>query len=684
MKYTDDELKGIVERFLRNAVGAPDTEVAKQRQRNLEYYLAEPIGELAPPEIEDRSDIVSTDVADTVEWMLPGLLRPFVSTREAIQAKAKKPGGEQMEAFVSDVLRYYLWDRCDGLNVLYGLAKDGLTQKVGFVQVGWEKVREQKEETYRGLTEAQVAQLLQDDDVEPVAQEASQVMGPEGPMAVYTITVKTNKEKGRHVVKNIPPEEMRLSNRAVYGGEVPGIAREYQLSKGDLEAMGYDVSDLVSDEDDSQEALTRRDTYSRFSDDDTAEETELVRCVEAYLKLDQDEDGTPEWVRIFQTGDKVQETEVVDGHPFVYFCPAPMPHAFFGNCPADFAIQPQKFRTRLMRAVEDNVYLTINRRVGIVGASQDTIDDLLNNRPGGIVRLDRENQLVPMDVGGIGPDAWQAVEWGEQWVEKRTGFSRMSKGLSSEALNDTATGVIEITERADMRVEMIARHLANAVRDLLLKLLKCLSQYQDAPEQLRIAGQWVDVDPRGWDNQFDITVDVGLGSANRDRQVQSLQLVNAMQAQMFGAGLVPPQAAILLARKIAGAAGLEDPEVYFPDAPPPQPPGPDPKVQEAQMKAQAQVMIERERMQMQAQVDQNRQQAETQQQQAKLAMQMELEREKAAMQMQLEREKAQVQAQIQLEIARINAESKLDAAQLTAQTTLSAQQESASDNAVGE
>ena len=696
MKYTDDELKGVIDRALKGSVGAPDSEIAQQRQRNLEYYIAEPVGELAPPEIEERSDIVSTDVPDTVEWMLPGLLRPFVSTREAIQARAKKPQAEPMADFVSDVVRHYFWDKLGGFEILYSLAKDGLIQKVGFCEVGWETYTDESEETYRGMTEVQLAITLQDQAVEVVEQEQQVIQDPMlGAVTTYTVKVRKREEKGRHVIQSIPPEEMRVGQTAVYDKEPDFIAREFRLPKNRLEAMGYDTSDLSTDEADSEEALARRDTYSRFSDDDAAEETGLVKCVKAYIKLDDDDDGIPEWVHVFLAGDKLMEREKVDDHPFVYFCPAPMPHAFYGNCPAGFAVQPQKFRTRLMRAVEDNVYLTVNRRVGVIGASQETIDDLLNNRPGGIVRLDRENQLSPMEVGGLGADVWQAVEWGEQWVEKRTGFSRMSKGLSSDALNDTATGVLEITERADMRVEMIARHLSNSLRCLLLKLIKCLAQYQDKPTMERVSGKWVDVDPRGWDNQFDILVDVGLGSASRDRQLGMYQAVSAQQAQMVGAGLVPPQAAIALARKIAGAAGLEDPEQYFPDPPPPQPPQPDPalmleqakmqaQAQAEQMKAQVQMQLERERMQMQAEVDVARQRAEAEQQQLKAEAQMQLEKYKAELQVQLERLKLEMQQQTQLAVARINAESKLDAAQIQGQTVLSQQQESASDDAVNQ
>jgi len=66
-------------------MGGPGTEVSQQRLRNLEYYNAEAVGELAPPEIDDRSDFVATDVADTVESMLPQIMKPFVTSDDAVE-----------------------------------------------------------------------------------------------------------------------------------------------------------------------------------------------------------------------------------------------------------------------------------------------------------------------------------------------------------------------------------------------------------------------------------------------------------------------------------------------------------------------------------------------------------------------------------------------------------------------
>jgi hypothetical protein len=293
--------------------------------------------------------------------------------------------------------------------------------------------------------------------------------------------------------------------------------------------------------------------------------------VDAFVRIGSED--APRWERVLLIGDRLFDREEVEDHDFVWWCPEPMPHVFFGHCPADRALEPQRLRTRLLRAVEDNVYLTVNGRTGIVDG-EVSVDDVLNSRPGGLVRVKSRDSLFPITQPDLSNAAWQVMQWSEVWTAKRTGFSDLSKGLNSEALNDTATGVMEITERADMRAELMARHLAQALQRLLTKVMRCMSQYQDAAQSVRIAGQWVDVDPREWANHYTVCVRVGLGAGNKDRQVAQYTQLMQVQQGLAQAGLVPPPAAITLARKLARAMGEEAPEQLFPDPPPPQPPQP--------------------------------------------------------------------------------------------------------------
>lgn len=568
LDLSDDELKAYVEDKLRTAMGAPGSQVAQERTRNLQAYLAEPEGEWAPPEIEDRSMAVSTEVADTVEWMLPSLLRVFASNKDAIEATAKRAQFEPGAKLVTEVLRWAFWEQLDGVTFLYNWAKDGLLQKVGFARVGWSASMQTTRSRYEGLTAAQVEMLAADDAVQIVARRERQETVEGQPLQVFDVDLVVSEPDGRCTLRVVPPEEMRIDNAARYGEQPQFIAQVYSRRRSELAAEGYDVEGIGADDGmTEEEAGVRRgiNSRNRFDDDD---EDPLLRVVDAFVRIGAEDSAR--WEHALLIGDRLFDREEVEDHDFVWWCPEPMPHVFFGHCPADRALEPQRLRTRLLRAVEDNVYLTVNGRTGVVDGEVN-VDDVLDSRPGGLVRAKSRDSVFPIAQPDLSAAAWQFMQWGEQWTARRTGFSELSKGLSSEALNDTATGVMEITERADMRCELMARHLAQALKLLLLKVMRCMSQHQDVAQQVRIAGQWVDVDPREWDTRYTVSVKVGLGSGNRDRQAAQYTQLMQVQGQLAAAGLVPPPAAVALARKLARAMGEDAPEQLFPDPPPPQP-----------------------------------------------------------------------------------------------------------------
>lgn len=662
-KLSDEDFSQLIEDRLRTSMGASGSQIANDRLRNLEAYLAQPEGEWAPPEIDDRSDLVATDVADTIEWMLPSLMRVFASGRDAVEVTPRRPQFAPQADLVRESVKWLFWERLDGLTFLHNWLKDGLVSKVGFCRVGYSTSTITTREQFRGLTEAQVQMLLASDDVKVIGQAERVEQTDAGPIKVWDVDIECEEEDGTPTIDVVPPDEMRVDNAARYGSEPLFIAQEYERPRAELIAEGYKVAENATASHHaitSQEAQARRrmNSASMFDDDD-----DLVRVVDAYVRR-----GPPnaaKWERGLIIGDELVEREDVDGHPFGWWCPAPMPHVFFGHCPADQGIQPQRLRTRLLRAVEDNVYLSVNGRTGVVGGDETTIDDLLDSRPGGIVRLKSKDDLVPIVQPDLSGAAWQAVEWAEQWTEKRTGFSRLSKGLSSEALNDTATGVMEITERADMRVELIARHAAAALSKVLAKMLRVMGRHQDVSQAVQINGQWVDIDPRQWDTQYQVRVRVGLGSGNKDRQTAQLGQLISVQQGLAQAGMVPPPAAVALARKLTESMGFDHAEQFFPDPPPPQPPQPPLPLLIEQVKAQAAERIEQVRLQaklqetqasLELQASNDQRDAMRSQHEADLRAQLEQTKQAsdlqiAAMKDATERAVAELDAEVKLKIA---------------------------------
>lgn len=681
-KYSKEELSAILSKELRQALGSPGSEIAQLRLRNLQFFKATAEGELAAPEITDRSSIVATDVADTVEWMLPSLMRIFATSKESMNCTAKKPQYAPGAQMASEYLRWLFWKKNRGFHTLYQWFKDALIQKVGFIKVSWEEIEEDAEESYQGVTAEQVAELLSDDDVKPIAQQSRTILVHDEtseqpvPLEVFDITVKRVEKTGKCIVKPCPPEEVRIHPRARYGENFPFVAHVFYKSKQDLEADGYDLTNVGSDQGWSMEQIERVATQTPWFYDQSDGEMQQYRVSECYIRLDQDEDGIAEWLKVFMIGETVMEWEKVDDHPFVFFCPAPMPHTFFGQCPADWAIEPQRLRTSLLRSMLDNVYLSVNQRTGVV-EGQVNLDDLLNSRPGGIVRMTNPNALVPIGQGGLDSSAWNMVEWAEQWRETRTGFTRQSNGLNPDALADSnvgSMGVHVMAERADQRIELMARMAAESVETLFRKMLKCVSMYQNIPEMMEVSGEWAEIDPRDWHKQYDIDVNVGLGAGGKDKQATILAQLLPVQKEFVMAGAVDMAGPVQAARDMVSFMGLPDADKYFPPAQP-KPQGPSPEeikghitMQVEQMKAQLKAQSDHEKALLSAQVEQAKQESQQAQQQA----QQELEVQKKLFEQQLsqvesdksrqfEAWKAELESNTRLAVAQISADSKPDA-----------------------
>lgn len=587
-KMTDEEVGAIAVEALRTSLGGPGTEVSQARLRNLEFYNAEATGELAPPEIEDRSDFVATDVADTIEGMCPQLMRMFVSG-DAVEFEAKFPQAEPVARLATAYVNHLFFTRNDGVGIVYDWFKDALLQKVGFVKVWAEEESDDSRQTFEGQTEEQLLLLLREGwtlDGEPEVDEETGGL-------TFTVT----KEDRRTCIKCevCPPDAVRVDANARWGGEPALIGHVFRKRKFELEQDGYDLSDMPSGGGvaaDSEETL---EMLGQSMDDVYAEPHEshsLYNCAEVYMQLDRDGDGVAEWVKICLIEDTLATyaggeaaIEQVDGHPFVWICPIPRPHAFFGDCPADFAIGPQKLRTNVVRAIQDNLYLTVNQRTYLNTEAEVNIADWLENRPGGVVRGRGKaaDAIQPLVQPNLSAPAYQFNEWLESWRENRTGFTRYSAGTDADSLNKTATGVSIITQKADMRLELMARFFAVGMKQLFAKMLKLAVRHQDREEQMQVnGGQWVAVNPSEWRDQFNVKINVGLGTGSKEQQ--AARIMGLFQVQMQGAqfGVVTPENIAETIRLYVEANEFSNPERFVSPQPTGMPPTPQAYQQEKQ------------------------------------------------------------------------------------------------------
>jgi hypothetical protein len=229
--------------------------------------------------------------------------------------------------------------------------------------------------------------------------------------------------------------------------------------------------------------------------------------------------------------------------------------------------------------------------------------------------------------------------------------SDVQQGLDPNILqNVTAAAVAATTQAAQGKLELVARIFAETgVKSLFKGILHLLCKYQDKPRLIRMRGKYVEMDPREWSNQYDVSISVGLGTGSKQEQMAMLQMVLAKQEAILQAyGPANPLVSVGQYRATLGrfieAAGFKDSAEFFKEIspevdqalsnPPPQQQQPGPM---DAMLAQAQAQIEIDRQKALADIETKR---------IKAQADIQLAREKAAAELMLKREEFQVEAQL--------------------------------------
>jgi hypothetical protein len=656
----NNTLKGILESEIDNSLGFIETETTDERRKALQYYNREPYGN----EVEGRSSIVTGEVAEVVDGALPQLLRVFTQSDEMVRFEPKGAGDEEKAKQATEYVNWVLNHDNSGVILFHNWFKDALLQKNGIVKVYWDEQTDVTKEKYKDLNEEELTMILADPEVEVVSQDMEEVAPasldpmtgmPIPPVFSYSVKLKRTKKNGKVIVENVPPEEFLISKKARTVGDAPFVAHRKLTTRSELVAMGFDkkkVDNLPSYSDltYSEERIARFDRGEmpdeQASLDHTMQDVEVMEC---YLKVDMDGDGIAELRKIVYAGQEILDNEEVDFVPFCSICPIPMPHKFFGHSLADRATDLQLIKSTVTRQILDNMYMTNSPRMGVV-EGQVNLDDLLTVTANGIVRMKNPQAIVPLTVPPTAAQSFPLLDYLDQVQSKRTGVNEVQQGLNPDILqNTTATAVAAMQSAAAGKVEMIARVFAETgVKDLFEKILQLLCKYQDKARVIRLRGKYVSIDPREWVNGFDISINVGLGTGNRQEQMAMVSMVLAKQEEILKTiGVNNPLVDLGQYRNTLGrfieSAGFKDSSEFFKEISPeqlqqmaqPQKQQQDPQVQAYMAQVQAQI-----------QADQVKAQAEIQLAREKAAAQMQLEREKFEQQMALKQQEFEYEAQL--------------------------------------
>ena len=700
-----NELKSILQAEIDDAIGFIESETVEQRKQALEAYLRQPYGN----EVEGKSQIVTGEVAEAIDGALPSLVRIFTGSDNIVVFEPQGPRDEASAKQATDYCNWVFTRDNEGVAILHDWFKDALMQKNGIVKAYWEDKEDITKERYFDLSNDELAMLMSDETMEIVEQDTTEfpIFDPMGqpvidPMgmpvmgATTNVVVQQKKKSGKVTIENVPPEEFLISKKARTIADSPFVAHRQMLTRSDLFAMGFNKKQVEGLQMGDALAYTPErvaryaageQPYQTQTDDPSMQEIEVFEC---YVKTDIDGKGIASLVQVFYASNEILEdakgkemVEEVDYVPFHSICPIPIPHKFFGNSLADRTVDLQLIKTTITRQMLDNLYLTNNARVVAI-EGQVNLDDLLTSTAGGVIRAKSQGAVQQLVVQNVAQAAFPMLQYLDTIQSKRTGVSDASQGLDPSVLqNVTAAAVASMQQAGAGKIELMARIFAETgVKSLFKGILHLLCKYQDKARLVRMRGEFVEFDPRTWANQYDVSINVGLGAGNRQEQMAMLSMVLAKQEQLIGQYgpanpyVSPAQYRGTLGRMIE-IAGFKDSAEFYkaitPEQdqmlsnPPPQEQQMPPEIQALMAKTQAEIQANQAKAQADLQMQQQQMQIDMQMAQQKAALEMQLMREKEMAKLQLEREKQQ--AYFALKQQEFEAEAQLKAMKIGAGIT---------------
>ena len=616
---TNDELASKLSNEIESATGNFNTELSEQREQSMKYYLGEPFGN----EIEGRSEIVTTDVRDTIEYIMPSLMRIFTTHNNVAEFEPEGPEDVQMAQQATDYVNYVFNRQNNGFKVLYDVFKDALISKTGIVKHYWEEKTEVSTENYTNLTEIEYQSILANDDMEviehtetvvqkAVTDDFGNLISPK--VVEHDVKVKKTKDNGQVRVVSVPPEEFLVSRRSTSIEDASFVCHRVKKTVSDLILEGYDpavVEDLPTYTTNNAEYDEERIARFSFDDDSIpADEGEgpsrKVWLEECYIHIDYDDDGIAELRKITKGGNIILDNEEIDSVPFSTICPLPIPHKFHGMSIADTVQDIQLIKSTIMRNLLDNMYLTNNARYAVL-AGQVELDDLLSSKPGGIVRMRAPGAVTALPTPQIQPYAFQMVQYLDGIREERSGVSKMSQGLNPDVLTShvTSGAISAATESAMQRIELIARIFAETgIKDLFRNIYSLIQRYENRQKMAYLNGKFVPIDVSKWKEKLNCTVNVGVGSGSQNSKMQTMSgIMTILQTVVQNGGmgsLVTPQNLYNAISEFITQSGYKNSDMFISNPqmmPPQQPPEPSLDEKVAAQKAQ----VELQKLQLQAQ-----------------------------------------------------------------------------------
>lgn len=567
-----------------NAIGSEESQVSTDRAEALDHYYGRPYGD----EKDGRSQVVSRDLSETVDWIMPSLMRVFLQSGNVVEFKPRGPEDVEAAKQESDYVNYIMLEKNDGFLYLHDMFKDALLLKNGYVKAYPETTTTTTVERYSGLSMDEATMLFQGfqsdgAEVEVISQneriEVAFVEGQEIQIPVIDLELRVICTDTEECIEAIPAEEVRVSKRARGKlNDCDYVEHCTTKTRTELLEMGMDndfVKNLPAHSADSTDIeSTSRDQLEIDTDmSSTSIDTSMdsIEYREVYCRVDYDEDGKAERRRIIIVGEQIPEgdewNQEIDHYNIYYCTPKRMPHRHLGESLDDELKDIQRIKTVLERSVLDNTYGQVNQEWLI--NERVNLEDFLVTRPLGVKRIRDKSPIgdcaKPVDKPNILGHVLPVIQHYDQIKANRTGVQPPITGVDPDALKEVREKVAsDNLDKANAKVEMIARMLAEiGVKDLAKGVHADLIKYQDKPKMIQLRNKWVKINPQEWKTRTDLRTTVGLGNGNREELKSTLSMIIASQNDAAQFGLVGPMQKYNAHTRLISALGESNPDAYI-------------------------------------------------------------------------------------------------------------------------
>jgi hypothetical protein len=525
-KYTktNDEIVSLVSSKVGNCSQWYDSKLSKERELVQQYYN----GSKPVRQHQGSSTYTSSDVYDAVEMMKAQLLETFATGNEIVRFTPVGPEDVEEARIATAYTGHMVFDLNDGFGIMSDTIHDGLTARVGVVKVYWDEDYEESEEEFEDLPLDQVEALAADESVDALEAEVNEETG------LFSGQLVRKRSISKVTIDVIPPEEFLIEERANSIPEAKVCDHRTTKTRSELLKLGYPKSKVNQLQFDDEAAIelspdyqARRaavDGQSQLGSDAVQDELQLVILHETYMEMALEKDGVARLYRIVWAGKEIFEIEQVDRKPFMAFVPLPIPHMFYGNNYAHRVVPHQTARTALTRSVLDHAAITNNPRLQVLKGGLLNPRELLDNRLGGLVNVNRPDAITPMQQAPLNPFVFEILGMVKENREETTGITSLSQGLNKDAVSKQNSEALidKMVTVSQQRQKIIARNFGKFLKELWLEVYRLVIENEDQQRIFEYAGNHVTVNPSAWIERKDVQTSLHLGYGELDKEANKL------------------------------------------------------------------------------------------------------------------------------------------------------------------